>query len=431
MSLLSKSVVVRVHNYGLKDAKRGFYASTNKDGWDYIKYIEGHAKTLVKDWGVFGEKGFLTDREKKEARQRLRTTGSVLRDIVVSVDGRSVKGFKTPEEWQSLAKGIVQDWAKATGQKVANLDWVGTYHPNTDHDHVHLLLWEKEKSQRLTPKLVNGVLAMDGTSPVFERKSGRHLFWARKLLPQEQLRFFDELVTARTLTLQQDMSSESRIKAREQLRRLAIPRKVKELLHFCPVEKDYWSKDMEQWRGKIDDITDSLLSENKEQMEAYFATRAELRRKDDVLRKLADEKGDTYKGGYEAEFVTEFYGRMGNRILKTARRKLEKSLNSHAKDGRLSRAKMKHINEDISRTVPRFLTTLPRRVFSLSLGEAKSDSIRIFEQYQWSLEKARFEMLVAQGWIDINGNKIEPIYGSKSGAENDPEKGGSSDDFEM
>ena len=87
-------VIARVRYYDVSAPKRDFYNSAQKD--DYLGYIDkGVQSTKTIDYldytddgekssGAFGAEGLLTKFQKKELREKLRTTQSCIWDMVVS-----------------------------------------------------------------------------------------------------------------------------------------------------------------------------------------------------------------------------------------------------------------------------------------------------------------------------------------------------------
>ena len=89
-------VIARVRYYDVSAPKRDFYSSAQKD--DYLGYIDkGVQSTKAIDYldytdngekssGAFGAEGLLTKFQKKELREKLRTTQSCIWDMVVSFE---------------------------------------------------------------------------------------------------------------------------------------------------------------------------------------------------------------------------------------------------------------------------------------------------------------------------------------------------------
>ncbi|MTI85638.1 MAG: relaxase [Firmicutes bacterium] len=73
-------------------------------------------------------------------------------------------GFVSRESWESALRAGMPEAARAMGISENNLRWVGAFHAEAGHPHVHLVIWERE------PKRTRGVISNG------ERKEVRKAF---------------------------------------------------------------------------------------------------------------------------------------------------------------------------------------------------------------------------------------------------------------
>lgn len=189
-------VVLKLYNCMINGKKREFYGSISSN--DFIGYVDHKCRAGATDKGIYDEKGEVSSSKKKKIRKELRSTLSPIRVILLSLDD-SVLISEDKKKLIGLAEGIVEDWARTTDQKVSNLRWIAAFHMHTKHRHIHILLWEKEKSKRLVPILKDGELVKKDNDLVFEEKDIEHRLWGKQKLSKEQLAYLHELVLSRVI----------------------------------------------------------------------------------------------------------------------------------------------------------------------------------------------------------------------------------------
>ena len=129
--------------------RRTFYASGGPD--DYMKYVDrgitgdpitvrdymNYVGDTEKSSGVFGKNGLLSKAQRAEIRKQLRTTGSVIWDMVISFEtkygDRYMRDTKTA---QALLKARLNRFFKSAGLNPDNVVWFAGLHTNTDNRHL-------------------------------------------------------------------------------------------------------------------------------------------------------------------------------------------------------------------------------------------------------------------------------------------------------
>ena len=148
-------VIARVHYYDATAPKRAFYGSAQKD--DYLGYIDkGVQSTKAIDYldytddgekssGAFNAEGLLTKFQKKELREKLRTTQSCIWDMVVSFEESYGKSNLTDAAAaRAVLLKTLPKLFRTTGLNPDNMTWFAGLHTNTDNRHIHVCFFENE-----------------------------------------------------------------------------------------------------------------------------------------------------------------------------------------------------------------------------------------------------------------------------------------------
>lgn len=398
-----KAIVLRLHTYSPKDPRRGFYASKTRN--DYLAYMERHAKVIDPSFGLLDKDGELSFQQKKAYREKLRATQSPIRDIVISFDGTVQPGrFNTSTEWRDFLREAVKEYAHATGQKEDNLEWVGAFHGNTQHRHAHLMVWEKERTYRQIPVMSNGELVMDGNAPRFIQSRKKEKQWSKTILPRAELDLFRERLFVTAMTMDTEKADDWK-EIRAEYRQVRLPLAFKRLLFGMPLGANYNDRRMERWRPVLDRVTDDFIESHPDLFREYRQMLRKVRAKDSMARDYAKQHGTVSHANYEKAFVDDCHRRIGNLLIRQVDAKLNKAVigrqpldyGNDRRHTRNSQAKTnKHILEKVLGNLPGFI------------GKTREKTADYFDEYQRELRECHFRMLVDQGYIDINGNKLPP-----------------------
>lgn len=143
---------MRLKYYGKNHPRRAFYASGQTE--DYLRYIDKGGKAGYADYldyaddkeksaGVFGKDGALTAVQKKELQKALKTTDSVIWDMVVSFEENYGKNhLKDSDDARELLNALLNRFFKKAGLNPQNMTWFAGLHTNTDNRHIHVSFWE-------------------------------------------------------------------------------------------------------------------------------------------------------------------------------------------------------------------------------------------------------------------------------------------------
>jgi hypothetical protein len=156
---MAPNVIAKARYSAPGGARRAFYSGQREsNGNNYEKYIDDGAKkkskyidyadysgNLEKSKGLFNSKGLMDDEAKKELRKKLKLTGSIVWDLLVSTE--TWYGFDHLQNWedaQKMLKATMPSFFKDAGLDPNNMEWAAGLHENTDNRHIHILAFEKE-----------------------------------------------------------------------------------------------------------------------------------------------------------------------------------------------------------------------------------------------------------------------------------------------
>lgn len=414
-------VVVRLKFYDSKSPKWDFYTCRGKSvnghyGFDYLAYMERGAddgKTMDRLDGedehptmssLFGKDGLLTKTQKAELREALRQTESSVGDLVVSIEhDLGVSKWKTWADAHRTLCKVLPKFFRDARFFPDNMEWYASFHENTDNPHVHVGFFErkamihyndKKEAEYHKPLLVKKVFktTVDNLKAnVVASFSG---------VPFDLASYRDSLVSG-------SRSELYRHKDDRELREL-----IKDIYENLPRQGriGYASKDIDHIRDKVDKVTEFIMSNNEEMGRGFDSLKEKLMEHDSEIeanmKTLKDKNPDLKVEDFLLfdKVTQDIYKRCGNMVLKhvlTAKTgdvghgllKKSSHLTGYARQIREEKGRKDYLYRNLGRLQ----------------NDMSNNAQAVFEEYQRSLRKAHFERLVAEGWIDINGEKLERV----------------------
>lgn len=392
---MAPNVLVRIHFYGKGDPKRGFYSSQDSSG-DYLKYVDtgsrsgkyrdyvDYAGNREKSSGAFSKGGLLTSSEKKEIREKLRRTDSVVWDSLISFEEKYGKEKMT--SWRS-AKGLIEKefplFLKDNGMDYDNVEWFAALHENTDNRHIHLSFFEDEPktwdSKKREYRYHKGTLSKDSIDSFKERiekrmnghEYGLHQFRDR-ILEREDSRL-----------IKPDLNAIYESDLKEML--LGLYR-------ILPDGKwGYESHEMDDLRPRIDEITNYMLTSDDQAMEAYLTLIRRLKKRDEETEEICLSQGIDPEGKLISEaFQKDLYRRCGNKILAYLR-------NAKGRKAEFIKGSGKNQQERWNEKARK--DWLFHRTARLN-AEVEQEREGVYEAFQRLLAKAEHDRLVEEGVIE-------------------------------
>lgn len=120
---------------------RGINRESNNE--EYIKYIQNRPSSH----GLFNN---FNDVDLKDIRKEIRACNGFVYRMIVSLreDDAIVNGFDEKEKWKELINSQIGVIAKQLSIPQSQIKWVGAFHRESGHPHVHLMLWNSKDEIR-------------------------------------------------------------------------------------------------------------------------------------------------------------------------------------------------------------------------------------------------------------------------------------------
>lgn len=372
-------VIVRLKYYGKDHPRRAFYASGQTE--DYLRYIDKGGKAGYADYldyadnkeksdGVFGKDGALTSAQKKELRKALKTTDSVIWDMVVSFEeGYGRNHLKDSDDARELLNALLNRFFKKAGLNPQNMTWFAGLHTNTDNRHIHVSFWE--------------------SAPVFTRQQDReHKHFHGGKLRQVGIDDFKIAIE----------NHYSQLAARVKEKRKSLLAKAGQTLAETPRGKlsamltqlyeqipakgriGYDSENMTSVRQLTDEITTHMLKTNPVLKDEYTLFRYELMRRDEQIREFCRKQTISNVDDYliADKTVNDLYRRLGNKVIQRALELKRK----RKKTERTASGRKRYHGKSV-------MQTLCDTAYWNAVYE--EESIRLFEEFREKLEEAQYQ----------------------------------------
>ncbi len=292
-----------------KISKREFLSCTAS--YNYVSYVDtGSSNKLPKDFteyvgnsekscGVFSEKGLLTDKEKRELREMLRTTQSCIWDCVISFrEEFGEKYCRDYEQAYNFIKSELPKFFTRAGLNKDNIVWYAGLHENTENKHIHISFFEKE--------------------PQYFKNGGKLDFHAgpiKKEILIDSKRIFEQKLTNATAEIvraRKDLNEKFNIF----LNPFQLCKKTKKLLLALYDEMpkngrtSYDSENMVSLKNKVDDVTKFILGHNEQTYKSYMQF-------NDKLMDLCEWQSER-DYAKSKNYLNDMYRRLGNKTIQTA-----------------------------------------------------------------------------------------------------------------
>ncbi len=385
------NVVARIHYYDTSANKRNFYSSGQKD--DYLSYVDKGIKSTgkidyldytgneEKSSGLFNAQGLLSKADKKELREKLRTTQSCIWDMVVSFSQEYGEDNMTDYgQAQRLLSATLPKFFKRAGFEPSNIIWYAGLHTNTDNRHIHISFFENEPMR-------------------FYRKEKRYRYRHGKIRVQD-LDFFKMEIEKYFL---QPIEGIKRVRKllMDETREIAggmyalndskeLKRQLRKLYEQIPYKGKiaYDSFAMVGCKDTVDTIVSWILT-NGENAFDYQELSRELDRRDKQIIQLCEQQKiqNVEEYLYGGNFQRDLYRRMGNTVIKEVLKKRREEL-LQAREIRHAKARQKHHIDSLAYCLG--------KAAEISAC-ADEEAIRCFEEYREKLELAEIKRKLESG----------------------------------
>lgn len=333
---------------------------------DYMDYADNKEKSL----GVFGKDGMLSVSQKKELLKCLKTTDSVIWDMVVSFEEEYGKNhLKDTADARELLGALLNRFFKKAGLNPQNMTWFAGLHTNTDNKHIHVSFWEN--------------------APVFTRQQDReHKHFHGGKLRQagiDDLKIAIESHYSQLATRVKEKRKSLLAKAGQSLAETPhgkLSALLTQLYEQIPATGriGYDSENMASVRNLADEITTLMLKTNPVLKNEYTLFRFDLMRRDEEIREFCREQKVSKEEDYLVadKTVNDLYRRLGNKIIQRAlelKRKRKKA-------ERTASGRKRYHGKPV-------LQTLCDAAYWKAVYE--EESLRFFEEFREKLEEARYQ----------------------------------------
>lgn len=372
-------------------AKRKFYSCNQTQ--DYLTYVDTGSKQKLdyvaysgdreKSSGVFGKNGLLTFKERKELREKLRTTKSIIWDCLLTFQPEFGQTHCNDfEQAYEMMKREMPRFLKDAGFNPDNVIWFAGLHTNKKHRHIHISFFE-DKPMRIRQRHNDLQYSLG--------KINRACIDKFKLRVEQNLTDVSaELRVARkevtTLTKDVLFSKNSLIRYNNEFQELIV-RLAQQLPQSGRLSYD--SENMKPLQPLIKRITDTAIKSNKQWRNAFVEFCGIVKKHDDETREMliCNKIPEQYWNRYlkSETYLDDLYRRMGNQILNYIRVFKKKERPSK------NRLAQKRIRTKTA-------TDVLLRGAQLQ-AQMEADSMYFFQEYLRKLEEAREENAI-QGEVD-------------------------------
>ena len=387
--MASPNVLFRAIYY-TKDSKEYKFYSSQSASNDYLQYVSnGHRQGKYRDYidytgnteksyGAFSSNGILSAKERKEIRDRLRTTDAQIWSCLLSFEEEYGKDhLRSYKDAKTLIEEEFPKFLKENRMEFKNIIWFAGVHENTDNRHIHICFFEKEPIRTNPDNPSKGLRYHNG--PL-----------TRKSMDDLKVR-----IEQRMSNLEYDIKSErNKIleETDEYLDKVVDPyvdfdKSLKEKLlnvykKLPNGSYGYENRKLDNLRNDIDDITSHYLINEPGANNSYLNVLNRLSNYDEKTRIICESQHiepDPYL--ICEKFKKDIYRRIGNQIINYVRDSKNQSINgliSSNKKGRLTEKKR--------------ISYLLNNVSRLDMLVAK-DRMETFDEFERLMEEANIQRL--------------------------------------
>ena len=267
---------------------------------DYTKYVGNSEKSC----GAFGNDGFLTDEQKRELREQLRTTQGCIWDMVISFREEFGEMYcRDYEQAYNFIKKELPKFFTRAGLDKDNIIWYAGLHKNTENKHIHISFFEKE--------------------PKFYKNNKELVFHSGKIPKNVLIKskaIFEKALTnksAEIIKIRKDLNEKYNMFLDPISLKKGIKKQMLKLYDMMPKSGrvSYDSENMENVKSYVDDITRNLIKSDKKLEKKFYDFLYELYK----LEKWQKENYRHIPDDYNVQIYREdIMRRLGNKTIKTA-----------------------------------------------------------------------------------------------------------------
>lgn len=336
---------------------------------DYIEYSGDKEKST----GVFGKDGLLDFKQRKQLREQLRKTKSIIWDCLLTFQPEFGQTYCNDyEQAYEMMKREMPHFLKDAGFQPDNIVWFAGLHTNKKHRHIHISFFEKDPTRlRQRSKELQYSLGKINQTCINRLK----LHVEQRLTDvSAELRVARKEVS--TISKEVLFSKTSKIKYNNEFNA-----QILRFAEMLPAEGrlSYDSENMRELKPLVNQLVDIAIKSSPKWYKAFVKFCSEVKNHDDETREMLirNKVPEKYWENYlkSDKYLSDMYRRMGNQILNYVR--VFKKKERPAK----KRLAQKRMREQTATSVI---------AHSVAMQAAmETDAMYFFQKYMRKLEEAR------------------------------------------
>ena len=268
--------------------------------------------------GLFSKKGLMSEQEIKDAKEKMKTTGSIVWEGFISFETKYGKeNCNSYDQAIALMKKAMPSMLKHSHLDYDNMEWFAGFHTNTDNYHIQFVIFEKEP-QHITK---SGDLSFSNKGQI-----AKHNFDNAKFCIEKELTFEKDISFQKRSEIKSSFSKAIWTQRKETL----FENDILELASKLPTtgRLGYDSENMQELKPLINKITTNLIQncpEIKEQYNDYKNYVVERKNKLESIYSKNNIKKSDKLNNYVNDRIDDLYNRLGNITIRTAQNIKSKS----------------------------------------------------------------------------------------------------------
>lgn len=393
---------IRYHTKGSLGWEK--YSSSKKD--DFINYIEkgisddkkqddflSYVGNPEKSFGVFSQNRLLNAKDKKELREKLRSTKSIIWDAVISLESAYGKEYLySNDRAMEMVNKVFPRFLKEAGFDPKRVNWYAGLHENTDNRHVHISWFETEPSH-------------------YSRKKRSYVYHQGRISPAclnaikaDVERFFEtdqDMLKNHRKQLLEDFKSNPLSKSYSQYQD-GLKSILKGLVEDFPKDGslDYSSGNMAPYRERLDEAVELILH-NPIYVRDYQKMQNNLEGYDEKMRAICKKNNADPKYFLLSDkFEKDLKRRMANVLIRQLidlRKESYKEVEC-IQNGNLRR------KDELRKTMDIVLNMIQRDEYY------RKEEYLVFEEYLHQLKKAELERKIEEGETTLENLSEGELY---------------------
>ena len=341
--------------------------------------------------GLFSKDGLMSEEEIKQAKDKMKTTGSIVWEGFISFETKYGKeNCNSYDQAMTLMNKAMPSMLKHSHLDYDNMEWFAGFHTNTDNYHIQFVMFEKEP-QHITK---SGDLSFSNKGQI-----AKHNFDNAKFCIEKELTFEKDISFQKRNEIKSSFSKALWTQRKESL----FEDDILELASKLPSSGRlaYDSENMQELKPLVNKITTNLIQncpEIKEQYNDYKNYVVERKNKLEAIYSKNNIKKSDKLNNYVNDRIDDLYNRLGNITIKTAQ-------NINKKSEQYTKTKTTNPTTKVYRNNKKKISLAKASSSLLSMSEFREESLKAVKELKRKLEESEE--------IEMQQAKIGVIYEAK------------------